>query len=96
MANEEAAERGFAGAENELRYHFNLPVTLQPSDLLAVTFDALSLDTSGADPRYGVEVYVNGVRVQPEVMIRAAQLDTAITTPAFTLAQCQCTDWSRL
>ena len=31
-ANEEAAERGFAGAENELRYHFNLPNTLQPSD----------------------------------------------------------------
>jgi hypothetical protein len=84
--NEEAAERGFAGADNELRYHFNLPNTLQPSDLLAVSFGAINLDTSGSDPRYGVEVYVNGVRVQPEVLIRAAQLGTAITTPQFTLA----------
>jgi hypothetical protein len=85
-ANEEAAERGFAGAENELRYHFNLPNSLLPTDLLAVTFAAINLDTAGADPRYGVEVYVNGVRVQPEVLIRAAQLNTPITTPQFTLA----------
>ncbi|MBL9135348.1 MAG: hypothetical protein JNK85_05750 [Verrucomicrobiales bacterium] len=85
-ANEEAAERGFAGAENELRFHFNLPNSLQPSDLLAVRFDATGLDTSGADPRYGVEVWVNGVRVMPESLIRAAQLDTPITTPQFTLA----------
>ena len=84
--NEEAAERGFAGAENELRYHFNLPNTLLPSDSLSVTFDALNLDTSGSDPRYGVEVYVNGVKVQPEVLIRSTQLDKPITTPAFTLA----------
>ncbi len=86
QVNEEAAERGFAGQENELRYHFNLPATLQPSDLVAVTFDPLSLDTSGADPRYGVEVYVNGVLVLPEVIIRPAQLNAPITTPAFTLA----------
>jgi hypothetical protein len=85
-ANEEAAERGFAGADKELRYHFNLPNTLQPSDLMAVTFGAINLDTSGTDPRYGVEVYVNGVRVQPEVLIRAAQLGKPITTPQFTLA----------
>ncbi|MFO1497683.1 MAG: hypothetical protein U1G07_04700 [Verrucomicrobiota bacterium] len=85
-ANEEAAERGFAGAENELRYHFNLPNTLQPSDLMAVRLDALNLDTSAADPRYGVEVWVNGVRVQPEVLIRPADLDKRITTPQFTVA----------
>lgn len=84
--NEEAAERGFAGAETELRYHFNLPNTVQPGDLIAVAFDALNLDTSGADPRYGVEVYVNGVLVQSEVIIRAAQLDQEFTTPSFTPA----------
>ncbi len=84
--NEEAAERGFAGAENELRYHFNLPNSLQPSDLMAVRLDALNLDTSGSDARYGVEVYFNGVRVMPEYMVRAAQLDQAITSPQFTLA----------
>src|SRR5439155_22542153 len=27
--NEEAAERAFAGADNDLRYHFNLPDTLK-------------------------------------------------------------------
>jgi hypothetical protein len=85
-AHEVAAERGFAGAENELRFHFNLPNSLQPSDLLSVAFDPLNLDTSGSDPRYGVEVWVNGVRVMPEVLIRAAQLGTAVVTPQFTLA----------
>jgi hypothetical protein len=85
-ANEESAERAFAGADNELRYHFNLPNTLRPDDLLAVSYDAFNLDTSGADPRYGVEVYFNGVRVQPQVLIRAAQLGRTNTTPQFTLA----------
>ena len=45
--NEEAAERAFAAADNDLRYHFNLPITLQPTDLLAVTFDPLNLHTDG-------------------------------------------------
>lgn len=85
-ANEEAAEGGFAGDENELRYHFNLPNTLQMGDLAAVSFDALSLDTNGSDPRYGVEVYVNGVQVGTEVIVREAQLDRQITTPAFSLS----------
>lgn len=84
--SEEAAERGFAGSETELRYHFNLPVTLQPTDLLAVEFGAINLDTTGADPRYGVEVFFNGVRVAPEILVRAAQLNTPIITPQFTLA----------
>jgi len=34
--NEEAAERAFAGNDNDLRYHFNLPDTLLPTDLLSV------------------------------------------------------------
>ncbi len=87
VANEEAAERAFAGTDNDLRYHFNLPNTLKPTDLMAVSFEALNLHTDGqADPRYGVEVFFNGVRVQPEVIVRPPQLATAITTPAFTLA----------
>jgi len=45
---EEAAERGFAGNDHELRYHFNLPNTLQPSDLLAVSFGAESRKTDVA------------------------------------------------
>jgi hypothetical protein len=86
-ANEEGAERAFAGGDNDLRYHFNLPTSLQPTDLLSVTFDALNLDTGGhSDPRYGVEVYFNGVLVQPEIVIRPPQLHVAYTTPQFTAA----------
>jgi hypothetical protein len=86
--NEEAAERAFAGTDNFLRYHFNLPNTLKPSDLLAVTLDAFNLDTGAAnpDPRYGVEVYFNGVKVGPEVIVRTNGLNKPITTPQFTLA----------
>ena len=84
--NEEAAERAFAGTDNDLRYHFNLPNNLQPDDLMEVTFDAFNLDSNGEDPRYGVEVYMNNVLVQPEVVIRDGQLNTAITSPQFTLS----------
>lgn len=86
-ANEESAERAFAGADSELRYHFNLPNTLKPTDLMAFSFEAMNLHTDGqSDPRYGVEVYFNGVRVQPQVLIRPADLGKKFTTPAFTLA----------
>jgi len=84
--NEEAAERAFAAADNDLRYHFNLPSTLKATDQVQLTFDALNLDESGADPRYGIEVYFNSVLVQPEIVIRPAQLDTDYSTPPFTLA----------
>src|SRR5205807_9448570 len=87
--NEEAAERAFAGADSEQRYHFNLPDTLKPTNVLSVTFDALSLEDPSdviTDPRYGVEVYVNGVLVQSQVLIRTNQLGVAYTTPQFTLA----------
>jgi hypothetical protein len=40
-ANEESAERAFAGIDNDLRYHFNLPESLEPTDRLTVSYDAL-------------------------------------------------------
>ena len=40
LVNEYAAERAFAGSDNEKRYHFNLPATLKPTDQLLVSFDA--------------------------------------------------------
>jgi hypothetical protein len=88
LVNEEAAERAFAGSDNDLRYHFNLPTTLRPTDQLMVTFDANNLDTSetATDPQYGIEIYVNGVLVQPEILIRPEQLDIDYTTAPFTLA----------
>lgn len=84
--NEEAAERAFAGSDNELRYHFNLPTTLKPADLLAITFDALNLDDSTPEPRYGVEVYFNNILVQPQIVVRPADLGVSFTTPPFTVA----------
>jgi hypothetical protein len=87
LANEQSAERAFAAADNDLRYHFNLPATLKPEDTLSVTFDAFNLHTDGqADPRYGVEVYFNGILVQTQIVIRPAQLNVDYTTPEFTLA----------
>lgn len=84
--NEEAAERAFAGGDNDLRYHFNLPDGMQPTDLLTVSFDALNLDTGGhSDPRYGIEVYFNGVLVQPEILIRPPQIGKTYQTPQFSL-----------
>jgi len=44
------------------------------------------LDNTAPDSRYGIEVYFNGVLVQPQMTIRPAQLGVANTTPAFTLA----------
>ncbi len=38
-ATKEAAERAFAGNDNDLRYHFNLPSTLSLTNQVAVTFD---------------------------------------------------------
>jgi len=86
FANEEAAERAFAGTDNTKRYHFNLPTTLKPTDQLLVTFDANNLDTGGADPRYGIEVYFNDILVQPEIIIFPADLDKDYTSKPFTLA----------
>jgi len=85
-ANEESAERAFAGTDNDLRYHFNLPDTLQPTDQLTVSYDAMNLHTGEADSRYGIEVYFNNVQVQSEIVIREAELGQTYTTDPFTLA----------
>ncbi|MEO8429312.1 MAG: Ig-like domain-containing protein, partial [Verrucomicrobiota bacterium] len=86
--NEEAAERAFADADDDLRYHFNLPSTLKPFDLLSVSFAALNLDDpsdANTDVRYGVEVYINGVLVEPQILVRPVDLNTDYTTPQFRL-----------
>lgn len=75
VANEEAAERAYAGGDVELRYHFNLPSSFSALDQLTVTFDANNLDTGGgADPRWGVEIYINNFKVMSEVIIRPGDL----------------------
>lgn len=86
--NEEAAERALTPGDPEKRYHFNLPNTMKPTDRLAVTYEPLDLDnTAGlSDPRMGVEVYINGVRIMDEKVIRPADLKLAVTTAPVTLA----------
>ncbi len=86
IADEEAAERAVVPSDYDLRYHFNLPTSLKANDVLSITFAAYSLDTRYVDPRYGVEAFVNGVLVQPEIVIRNAQLRVDYTSPAVTLA----------
>src|SRR6266496_1008565 len=89
LLNEEAVERAFAAADNDLRYHFNLPTSLKTNDMLTVSYDALNLDDPSAvntDRRYGIEVYFNGVLVQAQIVIRPAQLNTKYNTPTFSLA----------
>src|SRR5262245_30729326 len=78
LANEEAAERAFAGTDLDQRYHFNLPSSLKTNDFLTVTFDAFNLDQGAAntDPRFGVEVYFNGMLVQTQIVIRPADINT--------------------
>ena len=94
LVNEEAAERAFAGIDNDLRYHFNLPASLKPTDQLLITFDANNLHNDAPDPQYGVEVYFNNVLVQlidalgnesDEVVIYPEDLDTDFTPLPFTL-----------
>ncbi len=85
-ANEEGAERAFAGTDNTLRYHFNFPGIIGATTPLTVSWDANNLHGDGGDdPRYGVEVYVNGTRIAEETIIRAEQLGEINTTSTFTL-----------
>ncbi|MEM7383360.1 MAG: LamG-like jellyroll fold domain-containing protein, partial [Verrucomicrobiota bacterium] len=84
--NEVGAERAFAGEDNSLRYHFNLPDTVGADTPLSVSWDANNLHTDGqADPRYGVEVYFNGNLVGEETIVRPDGLGAINSTASFTI-----------
>jgi hypothetical protein len=90
-ANEEAAERAHAGGDLDLRYHFNLPESLAPDHQLSISWMASNLDTSGTNPRFGNELYFNGVLVMPQVIVVPANVPepgprTTFTTAWFSLA----------
>ncbi|MCA9263512.1 MAG: hypothetical protein KDA60_06665 [Planctomycetales bacterium] len=88
VANDEIAmERAFAGADNNLRIHFNLPANLDPDTRFRFVTEPFNLHTDAAvapDPRYGVEVYFNGTLIGPETVVRQAELNTLITSLEFT------------
>lgn len=91
-ANEEAAERAHAGGDLDLRYHFNLPESLASNHLLQITWEPLNLHIDPAtvpDPRFGNELYFNGILVAPQVIVRPADVagnGTSYTTAWFSLA----------
>ena len=82
VANDEiAAERAFAGSDNNLRFHFNLPaIGLSDASLARFTLEPENLDGNGASPRYGVEVYFNGVLIMPEELVDSSRVRTLITS----------------
>ena len=85
--NEIGAERAFAGSDNALRYHFNLPGGIGANTPLWILWDANNLDQrdQNEEPRYGVEVYFNGNIVAEETIIAPEQLGELNSTPNFTL-----------
>jgi hypothetical protein len=88
-ANENATERAFAGGDLDLRYHFNLPAGMAANSLLTFTYEPLNLDDLNAtnfDPRFGAEVWFNGVMVMSQKITRPGDLNIAVTSPSFTLA----------
>ena len=84
--NEEAAERAFAAADNDLRYHFNLPGTLKPTDLVSVTLTRSICMMANRIPATASKSISMACWSSLEILIRAAELGVDYTTPQFTLA----------
>ncbi len=68
VPEENVIERAFAGTDNRITIHFNLPENLDPSDVFRYSFNANNLHNGQADSRYGVIVDANGTVVIPEVI----------------------------
>ena len=68
VAEEGVSERAFAGTDNRLTFHFNLPSDLDPGDMFRYSFAANNLHTGQGNSRYGAEVTANGTVIIPEVI----------------------------
>ena len=86
--DEVAFERAFAGTDNNLRIHFNLPADLPGDQRFRFTFEPNNLDQRdvNADPRYGVEVLFNDTVILPETTIEPADLGIPVVTAEFSAA----------
>ncbi|MCZ6795570.1 MAG: IPTL-CTERM sorting domain-containing protein [Planctomycetota bacterium] len=82
VPDENVMERAFAGTDNDLRIHFNIPADVSPEAFFRFSFEANNLDDRGknADPRYGVEVSFNGNVILSGLTIRADGLNNVNTT----------------
>jgi hypothetical protein len=84
--DEAAVERAFAGADNNLRFHFNLDAGSYDNDTLAVfSVNPFNIHDVGATSRYGVQISFNGNEILPETIVGIADLNNVITTAPFTL-----------
>jgi hypothetical protein len=83
---ERAFERAFAGTDNDLRIHFNLPDNLNPGDSFRFSTRPFNLHVVGPDTRYGWEITFNGTTIYPETIIRPADLGKIFTSAEFTAA----------
>ena len=89
VATEVAFERAFAGTDNDLRIHFNLPDSLNAADQFRFSFSPFNFHEDAAinpDPRYGVQITLNDVEIYPETVHRPDDIGTLFTTAAFTAA----------
>jgi hypothetical protein len=87
--DEIAFERAFAGTDNDLRIHFNLPDNLNPGDRFRFSYEPINLHEDAAtvpDPRYGAEVFFNGTLIMPEMVFRPADLNQVVMSAEFTAA----------
>ena len=89
VETEVAIERAFAGVDNDLRIHFNLPDDLPADQRFRFTFEPNNLDQrdpEAPDPRYGVEVLFNDTVILPEITIEPAGLGVPVVTAEFSAA----------
>jgi len=86
VANDEIAmERAFAGTDNDLRIHFNLPASMSPNSTARFLVEPFNLDDNGAPPRHGIEAYFNEVLIMPEVEVTSAGLNVILTSAEVSL-----------
>ena len=84
-ADETGAERAYAGGDLDLRYHFNLAESFGVNDLAVISFAANNLHDVGAGTRFGIELWMNGVKVRDQQVITTAELGTSWSSAPFTL-----------
>lgn len=83
--DETGAERAYAGGDLDIRYHFNLAGSFGANDMAVISFEANNLHDVGAGTRFGIELWMNGVKVRDEQVITAAALNTTWSSAPFTL-----------
>jgi hypothetical protein len=85
--DETAWERAYAGGDLDLRVHFNVPASYGVNDLVTISFSAENLhqDATAPNPRFGIQLWMNGVMVRGEELIEPGDLGVTYTSAPVTL-----------